>query len=407
MKNIRTLLKFQKVDTIDLILVPEKDGVLRYYVCSSSINYKAIAYGVCRGYCQGTLLLNISLGSIIRLFERGYDLYFMYDNGLTIENKDRSMVFKPQYSILQNDSSLQLVKKLMQEQENLENYELSSQSLQQLESDKKNLQMELDKMTFESYVPPSNPFGEYTPIDTSKQDKMLEDIEESEAKIKHLMNKMSVIDFKQFSNIIYAASKFNEVVHFCDDYAVTGSKDSFIIQKGYCCNAAIPGNILNALLSLEGRFFNSDQLCFLSTRGKDRLAVFFEKTLSNPECDLSLLSRGKILEKYIVDLKSVITMAPMLSSKFPELTFDFDSKKAIYSNSLESVLINLNIKEYTTEAIERIKSGEDNVEVNFSSVILPKSVQSIIGILCDDIKVIVKKNKVILGGNGFYIIIGR
>lgn len=112
MLNIKLFSKLQASDTVSLVLISRKDGMLDYYLVSASVAYSVLSCGICEGELSGKVAyFNIRMSSIAPLLDKGIKFRIVYHGGKLLFVSDDDNI---QVSLLYVESRDAIVEKAVQ-----------------------------------------------------------------------------------------------------------------------------------------------------------------------------------------------------------------------------------------------------------------------------------------------------
>ena len=259
----------------------------------------------------------------------------------------------------------------------------------------------------------SNPFTEdaVSPKIDAKYTEAIKEQKEKLATLQQQAKAVETIDLKAFRTMTLAASRSHEMINFCDTFAVTALKNSFILQTGKCPTMAVQASLLYQLIQYNegnGFYWFEGGLVF-SVGEEERTVVFMEKYLPNTVVDSSIVTRGIVREKYILSMKGILSVTQLMRSKFPQMTFDLGNSKIILENDKGEVIeTTFETEGVDTLQLKKLMRGENvQGEITQATLSIPSEVQSLLGMFRDKLTLYVKERKVIFQADSLYLVFGR
>lgn len=439
MLNIKLFSKLQASDTVNLVLMTRKDGMLDYYLISIGVAYSVLSTGVCEGEIEGPIsYFNVRMSSLAPLLDKGmkfriqyreHRLYFISDDEniqvslLYVESKDESMV-----SVV--EKYLDVVKELSSQSRRKEQLQQAEQALisyrHALEEAQSSLDSEEDSegvslMNLSGWVNSSNPFDSPGQDAAEVLEKRQQRVQGLQDKIKQLEDRvlnlqsdtstLTCLDMCSFSKIVQAAGRAHEMIDFCKDYAVLQLKTSFVIQKGPCPVMSMQGTLLSLLLrdgKGEGFYMYKGAMVYMAP-GEENTVVFSSKYLPNTKVSDSIITRGVAEEKYSINLKGLLSVMNVVHGRFPEVRIDTGSANFILANEQgEEITIKFTVENADTLQLRKMmRTGDFATQVKMASIKIPREVQSLLSLFTDQLVIYVKRTKIILQSDSFYVVFGR
>lgn len=416
MMNLKLLGRLQSSGSASLILKANAGDILDYYLISRNISYDIVCSGQTAGTLASSMIsFDIRMSSIIPLINKGYKFAIQYSDGvLKFVSDDEKTIIVPSYVESSDSGVVGALESYIGFSEALQNKlkveEQIGELLQEVQgikdSKKDAVLMEL------SGGPSSNPF-EGCSVD--KIDKRYDPvIVDKEKQIKSLSSSIDAIedvDLGDLYNIASAASKAHTLIDMCGDYAVVSLKTSFLLEKVKCPIQSIQGQLLfNLIRDNKGKGFYTykDELVYLSGN-KEYSAVFIKKYLPNNAIDSTIITRGIVEEKYVIQLKNILSTVSLIRSCFDRFMLDMGNAQFILSNDLgETVHMKFEVQDAKTLALNKMLRGETvRGGITMATIDIPLDVQGLLDLFKDNLIVYVKKKKVIFQNNNLYLVFGR
>lgn len=425
MKNLKLLSKLQASEMVTLILKATAGERLDYYIIAQTINYSI----VCTGQCEGTIIrkvgdergsfrqFNILLSSVLPLIEKGHAFRIVYDKDvLRFVSGDDRLKLTPLCVEYNNPQADKIVSKYQRFQTALIEASDSTSRIRRAEVELESLQEQyngVSLMHLDGEMQSSNPFAEdsISPKIDAKYTEAIKEQKEKLATLQQQAKAVETVDLKAFRTMTLAASRSHEMINFCDTFAVTALKNSFILQTGKCPTMAVQASLLYQLIQYnEGNGFHwfEGGLVF-SVGEEERTVVFMEKYLPNTAVDSSIVTRGIVREKYILSMKGILSVTQLMRSKFPQMTFDLGNSKIILENDKGEVIeTTFETEGVDTLQLKKLMRGENvQGEITQATLSIPSEVQSLLGMFRDKLTLYVKERKVIFQADSLYLVFGR
>ena len=406
-----------------LLLRPGVPGRIQFFLMSSSVNYQVVLSGSMAGELEaGTpSAFDISLASIVPLLEKNQEMQLSYRNGvLCFEDPNKKFFVEPLCVAHLTDDAVSIAERYMRFSSRVSNFEESLEEEESLQNTLLALKASHENARIQALSSPhtGSPFGEVGGESLREIDKYyserVSEVEKKLETIKQNNEGLSVIDCSKFRKLANAAAKYNTTIAMCNDFAVVGLQNSFLIQKINCDSRVVSGKLFQKLLAEKtGRFYNyQGDMVFCETQGKgdqiSNIVVFFQRYLPNINVDSSLVTRGSVHEKYTLNLKGMLQVVSVVLSKFPDMSFDMGGSRLIMSNSTgEQLVYNFDVEDAKTLELNKLMRGEAAGEISMATIPVPREIQTILSLFRDDFTVYVKKNKVIFQSGELYAVFGR
>lgn len=416
MKNLKLLQRLQASEMVTLILQTSPGDVLDYFIIARTINYSIIANGKCAGSISAPMrTFNILLAGLMPMVGEGYDFSITYDNDvLKFISKDETVTLTPLCVEFHDEQAESILRKFQR-------YLAAADAEARLVANQDNLEQEIaalqhnytgaKQLHLEAEMQSSNPFSEDTGSKKIDQ-KFVPQIAEKKRELEELQRTsrdLSPMDLKPFKTIALAAARANEIVNFCGDYAIMELKTSYVLQKTECKTMAVQGKLLYNLLQYndgEGFYWFENSLMFV-TGAKEQMIVFLEKYLPNTKVDSTIVTRGVVLEKYMLSMRGVLKITQLMKSKFPEMTLDMGAPLIILENDKgERIEIAFKVEDMDSLELRKAMKGKPS-NVTTAKISIPSEVQSLLGMFRDKLTICVKQRKVLLSSGDLYLVFGR
>lgn len=421
MMDLKLLQKLQATEMVTLILKVSPGGVLDYFIVSKTINYSIVATGRCEGVIESEMRsFNILLSGLMPMVEKGHKFRIVYDNEvLRFISSDDRIVLTPLCVEYNDEHAVRIIEKYLRYSDALDNDQqlaTREENLAHEISSKKRSYSELRKMALEGDITSSNPFSESSmPAELdSRYSQEIAQLQQDLENVQQKKHSLEHVSMKEFRQIALAASRAHEMISFCGEFAVMELKSSYILQKVPCRTMAMHGTLLHQLLQFdENGFYWFENGLVFETGTENKTVVFVEKYLPNTTVDASIVTRGVVLEKYIINIKGNLSVAQLMRGRFPDMTFDLSESKILLENDKgETLVITLgDVKPDSLglrKAMREMAAGSSEItQVNLSSVTVPKEIQSLLGLFREEITLYVKKRKIIFQGGNLYFVFGR
>ena len=194
---------------------------------------------------------------------------------------------------------------------------------------------------------------------------------------------------------------------FTNDYAVVELQDGFVFQKDSFRSLAVSGPILKSLLIDGGKFYLYRYKIYYCSPDTNTY-VILRAYLPNLKIDDTVITDGKIKEKYTFDCNDAFRLIGYMGSAYPTQYLDMASGKLLMSNdNNESLTCGLTISDARTVDLDLMQKDGKLREIKMSTIKLPTSVNTIIGSFFGDIDLFIKSRKVIIKQDNFYFVFGR
>lgn len=424
MIDLKLFSKLQSSDTAFLLLTRGDPGFVNYFLMSSSVNYSVVTSGICQGDLgdSTTLSFDISLASIIPLVTRNNEFSLSYiDNKLRFNSMNGVYFIEPLCVQHIAGSAVDIASKYMsfntaltKYSEAESKYEEAVINLQQAQANYKYIK------TMELSSPfTGSPFGDAEDVleDTNVDEKYKKEIAGLESRMEGLKKDLAgldKIDLSALKNLANIASRYNTTVSMCGDIAIVSLSVSYAIQKIECGVRAVTGKLLHQLLlEPSGQFWVwQDELVFCSIVGtgvsKSNTVVFLEPYLPNSKVDSTLITKGAVLERYVLDFKGMLPVVRAVLSRFSTMQFDMGSSLLLLGNDSGEVLqYKFETVDSDTLALNKAMRGEKVDRITMAVIDVPREVQFLLSVLGNDVTVFVKKRKIIFQSGTLYIVFGR
>ncbi len=423
MKNLKLLQKLQASETVTLILSREPGGLLDYYIIAKTVNYSIVASGKCDGEINApSRTFNILLSGLMPMIEKGYEFRIVYeDEVLRFVSKDERIVLTPMCVEYRDALAETILSKNLRYVDAISTRAQNASKIENLDREIREIQRsysEIQRMHLDGVMQSSNPFTEDT-VGRDIDKKFVPQIAESKAELERVQKealKIVDVDLKPFRTLALAAARAHETINFCSEFAVVELKGSYVLQKAKCPTFAIQGQLLYQLMQFgdgEGFSWFENGLVF-ETGDTDKTILFAEKYLPNTAIDMSIVTRGVVLEKFIVTLKNYLSVATMMRGRFPDMTFDMGEHRLLLDNDKGEQLV-LTFDEPTTDTLKMRKlirdmsAGKDvsEYDTTMSKISISKEVQALLGLFREELVMYVKQRKVIFQHGNLYLVFGR
>ena len=420
--DLKALTQLSASSSCNLILQTDSLGRLYYYIISSTVNYTVVLSGMCEGQLDSDrpVSFEIVLSSIAPLVDKGVEFQLSYTGGkLSFKNADGTLCIEPLCVENMSDEVTAKLKMYLDFDERLAEYNRNADAIEDLEHSVEFMEKRYSELVIDNYSVSSSPFEE-SPLEERVNSDLADlerRLEESKDKLRKLQS--GFLDFRSvdymsnLKRIANIASRYSSVVSMCDDYAVVQLTSGYVFQKSYCGVRAIQGRLLSKLLSMkDGHFFEMNGglvFCHAKPKAidKSRTVVFIASYMPNTKASSTLITKGAVLEKYSLKLKSLLqTISPVLS-KFDVLKFDMGSAKVIMENdSGEKLSLKFSVEDAKTVELNKLLRGEQAGEIVMSTVSIPKELHRILSYFEEGFTLYVKKNRNIIQSGDLYVVFG-
>ncbi len=418
MKNLKLLGRLQASEMVTLVLKANPGERLDYYILAKSINYSLVASGQCDGSINGGMrTFNILLSGLLPMLDKGYSFRISYENEvLSFISVDERLRLTPLCVEYNDMNSARIIDKLLRFQKAIEESESVGSQIVRVENEIRDLQQQYNGaslMHLDLEMQSSSPFEEsgvgkriddyYGPLIEEKRQKLTE--------LKKRDKALHKVDLKAFKTLALAASRTHEMINFCETYAITSLKTSYLLQKGACPIMAVQGPLLHHLISYgegEGFYWFENGLVF-TTGDAERTTVFMEPYLPNTAVDDSIVTRGAVKEKYTLSMKGILAVSQLMKSKFPQMTFDMGEGLVILENDKgEVITTKFDVEDVQTLQLKKLMRGESiQGEFKQATLSIPVEVQSLLSLFKDKLIIYIKERKVVFQSESLYLVFGR
>ncbi len=418
MIDLKLLGRLQSSDMVTLVLKQVHADELTYYIIAKSINYTAVTSGKCHGNVHGDFaMFNILLSSLLPMLDRGYKFNIQYEGAeLEFVTDDEKIHLHPLCVEYSDPSVMTVVNKVANFLTDISSDDTVDERVKKVEFELMGLrerQKPISKMDLEGAMISSNPF--------SMPATVLEPDEETQAKINKLeadlatlkkrQGKVRPVNLAPFRYLCGAAARSHELLNFCETYAVMSLKNTYILQKGPCPIMSMQSTLLNQLMidgEGENFYWYQNGLAYVSY-GDSTTVVFMEKYLPNTSIDSSIVTRGKVLEKYQINTRGVLAIASVVGSKFPVMKLDMSRGVLILENDKGEVLrSDLGEIKATTPELEKMMRGEETTgKIVMSTLNIPPEVQRFLSLFREQLNIYVKERKIVFNSEKLYLVFGR
>lgn len=422
--NLKLFNHLQGSATSTIVLRPGRPGSVQFFLISASVNYSIVVSGECEGDLPDNTprSFDIVLSSIAPLLDNGYEFRIDYTGGTLrfVEEMERFTV-SPLCVEHVADTSLEVMKRFLDFSNRLD--AKASRDVRAEEAELKLAQLKASykqsKIT-ELSTPVSNPFGDVDDLDNSSVDRYYQPlIEEAERELDAIKSSensevIQPLDLAELRRIAAVAARFNTTVALCDDYAITSVDSVFVLQKVKCGVRAVQGKLLQRLLNEKDSMLyqDADDLVFslISGKGKDRTTttIFLQSYLPNTAADSTIVTKGAVQEKYVLNLRGMLPVINAVTSKFDTMEFDMGAACVRLSNDRGEVLQHgFDVQDAKTIELNKLMRGEAAGDIVMSTISIPRTVQRILPFFREDFTVYVKSKKVVLQSGSLYAVFGR
>lgn len=424
MLDLKLFSDLQGDATASLLLRPGNPGNLCFFVIAASVNYSVVVAGECIGELPGEtpLSFDVVLSSITPLLNKNYKFKLSYIGGtLKFTEENDKFTVTPLFVEHISPIALDVVQRYLKFSEDLNDYESSAVSLEELSLQLKQLEASYSSAkatALSGFVNDSNPWG----VPTSQEEQNIDEyystkIAEIKGKLSSYSSKtttLTEIDLSELKRISLIASRNGTTISMCDDYAIVDLNTAYVLQKVNCGVRSVQGKLLRRLLiEPNGKFFDVDgSLVFVSAdpRDKDRSStvVFFSAYLPSTQVDSTIVTGGAVLEKYKLNIKSMLSVLSVVSSKFTDMVLEMGTSTLRLTNDRgEELAYKFEVEDAKTVELNKLLRGESAGEIKMSNIVIPKVIQRILPLLDDDFTLYVKKRKVILQSRTLYVVFGK
>lgn len=421
MLDLKLFTDLQGDTTASLLLKPGSPGMLQFFVISSSVNYSVVVSGECAGELPGNtpISFDVVLSTIAPLLNKSYKFRLAYSSGvLQFVDEEGKFSISPLCVEHISDYALETAQKYIDFTAKLSSYESVCSELNEATARVKQLEASKKQdtvMSLSGFTNSGNPWSE--PKDsTAVEDYYAPLLKEAEDKVKALellkpnIAPVSLDSLKRISTI---AARNGSTISMCDSYAVVDLQTAFVIQKADCGTRSVQGKLLRRLLvEPAGKFYELDgDLVFVSGGKKSKSSitvVFISSYLPNTAIDSTIVTKGAVKEKYMLNLKGMLAVLSVVSNKFDTMVFDMGSSKLRLLNDRgEELTYQFEVEDAKTIELNKLLRGESAGRVEMSNVEIPKAVQRILPLLEDKFTVYVKDRKIVLQSDTLYVVFGR
>lgn len=425
MMNLALMNKLKMADTVTMHLRSEKDGTLTYYIVSMSVGSEVVCFGRMDGEMSvPAISFNIRLASIIPLINKGYKFEVSYKNGeLLFGTADSKVKIKPLYVECRDERAEQTIARLIDFSEALNSISATEERranlVEELNSLKRKMRLEvMDRVAtpfsdINAFYGGDGPFGdpESTRDIEQKYQPLIEKQEEMLSQLDVQSSMLKPVDMSGFKSLALAAGRTHGLVDFCESYGIVCLKNSFLLQKGPCPIQSLSGILLQTLIQDgDGQGFYSFKGDLVYLTGKeDKTVVFISKYLPNNAVDSSIVTKGVVEEKYSIQLRGILDIAPLVRSKFKTFKMDMGNGLFILENELgESITYNFDTMDAQTVALAKLNRGVgDPSKVVLSTIVIPAEVQPLLNLFRRELTVYIKKRKIVFQCGTLYLVFGR
>ena len=416
MLDLKLFCKLKTTDTVTLILKDLGGNQLEYYIVAQSLSYSVI----CSGSNAGTLSVpmmsfNIRIGTVIPLIEKNYKFDIRVVNSqLEFVTEEGDLIIKPLCVEYKDPIAEETIKKYIAFAEAQQNKDRDKNLLEGLREELKSLRDHYVGATIMhlSGGPSDDPF---TPdVSQEKADsKFLEKQSELEQRISELENRKDTLveyNLSDFIPVSLIASRMHELVHMCGDYAIVDMQQAYVVEKHSCPIQVFQGALLYQLM-LDGNgrnFYEFDNdIVYLSANAKT--IVFVQKYLPSISVDSSIITRGIVEEKYVLNIKKALAVASIVKSNFPTFKINLGEGSFELSNEQgELVQHKFEVGDAKTLQLNKLMRGEAvQGGVIMSTLTIPKKVQPLLTFFKENFTIYVKRKKIVLQSGTLYAVFGR
>lgn len=425
MLDLKLFSDLQGDGTASLLLRPGNPGMLCFFVIASSVNYSVVVAGECIGELPGEVPLSfdIVLSSITPLLNKNYKFKLSYVGGnLKFTEEHDKFTVTPLFVEHISSISLDIVQKYLKFSEDLAAYEENIVGHEELSLQLKQLEASYSSaksMALSGFVNDSNPWSDASSTSEHNIDDYylgkINDVKNRLEKCNSAISVLAEVDLNELKRISLIAARNGTTVSMCDDYAIVDLNNAYVLQKVQCGVRSVQGKLLRRLLiEPAGKFFDTNgSLVFVSSdqQSKDKTStvVFFSSYLPNTQVDSTLVTGGgSVLEKYKLNIKSMLGVLSVVSSKFTDMVFEMGTSTLRLTNDRgEELAYKFDVDDAKTIELNKLMRGEMAGEIKMSSIVIPKTVQRILPLLDDDFTIYVKRRKIILQSRTLYVVFGR
>lgn len=415
MKNLKLLGRLQASDMVTLLLKTNPGEQLEYYILAKSTNYSIIASGKCNGDVGGGMrMFNISLSSLLPMIEKGVSMRITYEsNVLSFVSQDDRVKLTPLCVEYNDPNAHAIIDKFLRFLDATTASRETANKIHKMENEIEeitNKESNVNLMDLEGAMTSSNPFGT-APSTPAVDDAELESKKEKLAQLHQDSLLLQRVDMKPFKAMALAAARSREMVSFCDDYAITSLKSTYILQRGKCPPMAILGTLLYNLINHgdgEGFFWFENGLVY-TTGDQEKTTVFLEKFLPNTQVDSSIVTRGAVLEKYVLNMKNVLSITQLMKSKFPRMLFDMGEGQLVLDNDRnETLTAKFDVADAQTLQLKKLMRGEDvQGSIHMAKIVIPPEVQALLSLFRGEVTIYIKQRKIVFQSDTLYLVFGR
>lgn len=451
--------KMRGTSAVTLIL--KKDNFnLQYFMLASTVGYSVVTTGTFEGDMEdGVISFTLTMDTVASLMDKGIKFGIEYRKGnLIFTSLSGAIRITPMYVETLDDKAQYLMKQFIEfdtvldaENKRMQRDEIISDLTREIRVLQSNLQaleisneihftesvadkaqqMDIGQQnSTQGYAPSDTPFGGVIEVanpvtrETSyNKDFVEERIKQVKQEIKNkeqtiqLMQRnksdesnLHLIDIASFKKLADVAAKAHEFVALCGTFATVSLKDCYLIQKGDCPIKGMTGWLLNQLLSEDGTLYmKDDAIIYDHSVGGVTTRVFVEPYLPNSKVDLSLITKGKLLEKYEVEVKEIASIVNVVMSKYTSMYFDMNNATFVMESSQsERVNISFTIKSADTLALRQVESGRaSGVNLTMARFYLPKEVAKLFTLFRSGLTIYVKDRKILFESDKLFVVFGR
>lgn len=346
MKGMKLFNKLKGSDIVTLVLLQSSVNVLSFFILSKTINYSIVSKGTCAGNLDKSIVtLNVNMATL--------------------------------FSFIEKDIDFEL--------------EVSQGKVSFISSSKSKNRITLNPISIE-----------YADNDTST---ILEYVFKFEENLYN--NNLEEISFNGLKKLSDVAARKHMILQITKNFATLEFTDGYVIQKNEATPQAISGTILKNLLLDGGKFYNyNDKLVYISSL--KNTFVIMQRYLPRVTIDPSIITSGKLLEKYTISCNDMARIISYMGRTFPNISLNFEKGKLLLKNETnETIECDVPIIEAKTASLEKIKKGDFSAKVTMANIYLPSSIINVLLLFSDDITIYIKQKKVIIQKDNFYFIFGR
>lgn len=412
--NLQLLSKLQATDSVSLILQSNAGDVITYYIVSRNVTYSIICSGTAEGTMVGRRIsFDIRLSSIVPLLVRGYKFKIKYTGDqLLFMSNDEKISVKLSYVESRDQNVDKVIQRYIDFSNALDSLQRQQHYIDTLTQEVKQTEYHMEN----SGISNMDLFGESTVGSTDSAQNIEEQkkfVEEQKQKIREAQASIQLkeLDLSSFTRLAYVASRSHSVVDFCGEYAIVDFDSIYFLQKGVCPVQSIQGQLLYQLLianSGKGFYDFNDELVYFDGSGTDSTIVFIGKLLPSTAITSSIILKDKVLEKFTVELGSLLDTVTVVKRHFDTYVMDMNTGHFILKNELgEEFSITFEVTDLDSVDL-RLRSKGANNAVVFAVIEIPKKVHDYLSLFKNKLVIYVKKRKIIFyDGVGLYLVFGR